>query len=70
MALEYGRVGEQMSSDVFLNCEKHSKFDENCSHTRAFGKPGENDKVLYEDRVHKQSEGLILTPLLTPVHKD
>ena len=58
MALEYGRVGGQISSDVFSNWEKHSKFDENCRHTRAFGKPGKNNEILYEKRVRKQSEGV------------
>ena len=59
MALELGCVGCQISSYVFSNWEKHSKFDENCRHTRAFGKPGKNDAILYEKRVRKQSEGIL-----------
>ena len=59
MAIEHGYVGRQISSNVFLNWEKHSKFDENCRHTRSFGKPGKNDEILYENRVRKQSEGLL-----------
>ena len=57
MALECRPVGEKISEDVYWNWEKHSKFDEDCRHTRTYGSLGKSDDViLYKEEVHKEWE--------------